>query len=492
MVRLCPVCGKPQQNLHTHLSRTHKMNNSQRQYWLGQEKCTKGSQRFTPYPQTKPVEDTKCDRFQLLHPFTALVTGMTGSGKTVWVQKLLEHAGQVIQPPPQRIVWSYSQWQPAYDQMLKNIPGIEFVKGIPHDLDEDWYFNSKINNLMVIDDQMTETSNDKRILNLFTKGSHHRNLSVIFLLQNVYFQGKIMRTLSLNAAYLVLFKNPRDKLQMMTLGKQMYPGKTEQFLQKYEAAVQRPYGYLFVDLKPNTADECRLRTNVLPDDALLSQTGGQTDALKTVGDFFQRQGYLQSPLLKVMQELEEQMNSILNDPRMSPDVKTKEYGMLFNRYLALQQQLPHAMLDIPRQEPTPFVEPTTDQSPLQEVTTPQNTISMSLASDSGIATATPKEPTLLQRLTSKVRTPFKTTGSLQGLETPSTPLKVPRSSSSTPVAQSLPPMEFPPTPPSTKETPVKWIRYQDINKYRDYVVQPPRRSERLRATIQSIPSWIKY
>ena len=225
------MCSKFVQNVSCHLSRVHKIDGPDRTRILREGKSQNVGQRFTPYPQVKPVE-TQCDRFQLRHPFTAVVSGMTGSGKTVWVQNLLEHANQVIQPPPQRVVWSYSQWQPAYDRMLKTIPGIEFVKGIPHDLDEDWYFDPKINNLMVIDDQMTETSNDKRILNLFTKGSHHRNLSVVFLLQNVYFQGKIMRTLSLNAAYLVLFKNPRDKLQMMTLGKQMYPGKTDQFLQK--------------------------------------------------------------------------------------------------------------------------------------------------------------------------------------------------------------------------------------------------------------------
>ncbi|KAK3727750.1 hypothetical protein QZH41_005214 [Actinostola sp. cb2023] len=207
---------------------------------------------------------------------------MTGSGKTVWVQNLLQHASRVIQPPPQRILWSYSQWQPTYEQMQQTLPGIEFVKGIPHDLDEDWYFDPKVNNLIVIDDQMADNSNDKRIMNLFTKGSHHRNLSVIFLCQNVYFQGKIMRTLSLNAAYLVLFKNPRDKLQITTLGKQMYPGKTDQFLHKYEAAVERPYGYLFVDLKPNTPEECRLRTNVLPNDP--PQTGGQLDAMKTIAE----------------------------------------------------------------------------------------------------------------------------------------------------------------------------------------------------------------
>ena len=212
--------------------------------------------------------------------------------------------------------------------------------------------------------------------------------------------------------------------------------------------------------------------------------------MRTVADFFQRQEYLQSPLLKTMQELEEQMNSILNDPSMPPDVKTKEYGVLFNRYLALQQQLPQA-INTTVQAPTSIVEPMTDQSLLQDVTTPQNTLSTSQTSDSGIAIATPKEPTLLQRLKSKVRTPFKTT-SLQGSEPPSTPLKAPQPSFSTPVAQSLPPMEFPPTPPSTREKPVKWIRYQDIDKYRDVVLQPPRRSERLRAVIKSIPNWEKY
>lgn len=222
MVRLCPICSKPQQNIYTHLSRTHKLDPSQRRYWLSQEKIQKESSRLMPHPPKQNME-ASCAPFQLLHPFTALVGGMTGSGKTIWVQTLLDNATEVIKPAPQRIIWSYSQWQPAYDHMLETIPGIEFVKGIPHDIDEDWYFDSAINNLIVIDDQMAETSNDKRILNLFTKGSHHRNLSVIFIVQNVYFQGKIMRTLSLNAAYLVLFKNPRDKLQMITLGKQMYP-----------------------------------------------------------------------------------------------------------------------------------------------------------------------------------------------------------------------------------------------------------------------------
>ena len=60
-----------------------------------------------------------------------MVAGMTGSGKTVWVQSLLQQAQTVIYQPPERIIWCYSQWQPAYTQLLMIIPTIKFVKGDP-------------------------------------------------------------------------------------------------------------------------------------------------------------------------------------------------------------------------------------------------------------------------------------------------------------------------------------------------------------------------
>ena len=58
---------------------------------------------------------------------------------------------------------------------------IEFVKGIPGSLENDSYLDVNICNLFVIDYQMMEAGKDNRILNLFTKGSHHRNLSVHYL-----------------------------------------------------------------------------------------------------------------------------------------------------------------------------------------------------------------------------------------------------------------------------------------------------------------------
>ena len=46
---------------------------------------------------------------------------------------------------------------------------------------------------MVIDDQMEDAGRDKRNVNLFTRGSHHRKLSVIYIVMYVFHQGRNSR-----------------------------------------------------------------------------------------------------------------------------------------------------------------------------------------------------------------------------------------------------------------------------------------------------------
>ena len=79
------------------------------------------------------------------------------------------------------------------------IPTIEFVKGIPEYLEIDSYLGVNTRNLIVVEDQMIEAGKDNRIVDLFTKGSHHRNLSVIYTVQNLFHQGKGNRSISLNS-----------------------------------------------------------------------------------------------------------------------------------------------------------------------------------------------------------------------------------------------------------------------------------------------------
>ena len=131
----------------------------------------------------------------------------------------------MIDGAPENIIWCYGMYQSAYDAMQRTIRNLTFIEGVPSDLES--MINPSIRNLVVLDDLMEELTNNNRITNMFTKGCHHRNLSVIFLLQNIFHRGKQLRDMSLNSHYLVLFKSPRDSSQVNHLAKQMFPGHTK-------------------------------------------------------------------------------------------------------------------------------------------------------------------------------------------------------------------------------------------------------------------------
>ena len=61
---------------------------------------------------------------------------------------------------------------------------------------------------------------------------------------------------------MVLFKNRRDKLQISILACQMYTGNNKYFLECYQDATARPYGYILVDLKESTQEEFRIRSGL--------------------------------------------------------------------------------------------------------------------------------------------------------------------------------------------------------------------------------------
>ena len=196
------------------------------------------------------------------HPFPVLIAGATSSGKTQFVKRLLESGEDMIDSAPQKIFWLYSIYQTAYDEMLTTIPNISFIEGVPSDLES--MIDPSIRNLVVINDLMREISNDCRITDLFTKGSHHRNMSVIFILQNIFHRGKELRDMSLNCHYLVLFKSPRDSSQINHLARQMFPGHAKYMQESFHDETKRAYGYLLCDLKPEAPEDVRLRTNIFP------------------------------------------------------------------------------------------------------------------------------------------------------------------------------------------------------------------------------------
>lgn len=139
---------------------------------------------------------------------------------------------------------------------------IRFVLGVP-DIEEIAVSNNKNAKLLILDDLMLQC--DEKVVNLFTRGSHHRNISVFLVTQNIFNQSKGQRDISLNAQYVILYKNPRDRGQVKFFSRQI--NDDHHFvIHAYNDATRNPHGYLLFDFKQTTPDIFRLRTCIFPDE----------------------------------------------------------------------------------------------------------------------------------------------------------------------------------------------------------------------------------
>jgi len=196
------------------------------------------------------------------HPFSCVIAGPSQSGKTVFLRKLLKGAHLYIHEAPERIVWCFGIQNDEQLNSIKNgvnIP-IDFVEGLP-DLNS---FSSNERSLLILDDLMFDAGKNSEIADLFTKHGHHKNISVILVLQNLYHKASYMRDIHTSCNFLILFKNPRDNAQIRYLERQCFPQWKNYLTEAYVSACSRPYGYLGIDLTQTTPNDRRVMTGFFP------------------------------------------------------------------------------------------------------------------------------------------------------------------------------------------------------------------------------------
>ena len=195
---------------------------------------------------------------RLKWPFTMIVAGPSGCGKTTLVAELLANVSRVMDRTPTKVIVAFSQMQPLYGTFTEIAPcPVQLLEGLPPDL------RPQPGTLLILDDLQGHDTK-KVIRDWFTVRSHHYDTSVIYLVQNVFDKNAEHRTVSLNAHYMAIFKNPRDASQVTHLAKQMFPHNVKLIAEAYKAATEQPHSYLFLDLKQTTQDIARLRDGILP------------------------------------------------------------------------------------------------------------------------------------------------------------------------------------------------------------------------------------
>ena len=206
---------------------------------------------------------TECREFRFKSPSSILVAGPSSSGKSVFVQKVIQEKNSLFERQPFKVCYCYGAWQNKFHELMKQ--GVHFHEGLPErNLLNQWFKGH--GGVLVMDDLMDEGGNDKRVLDIFTKDSHHNDITVLYLCQDVFPIGKYAKTISRNAHYVVAFKNPRDQLGVRNLVLQAFPSEWEEVLKVYREATHKPYGYLLLDLHPSSDDNERLKSNLLKEE----------------------------------------------------------------------------------------------------------------------------------------------------------------------------------------------------------------------------------
>ena len=162
-----------------------------------------------------------------------------------------------FQPKFEKIYFFYQHSQPLYDVMQKEIENLEFVRGVNFEF-IDSLKNNGTKHLLIFDDSCEEICNSRAFVDIATAG-RHRGLSTICIKHNLFHQSKLGRDVELQNTHIVLFKSPRDVMQVTTLSTQLGLGSKP--VDWYRDTTSVPFGHLLIGLSPCTDHRLRYCTS---------------------------------------------------------------------------------------------------------------------------------------------------------------------------------------------------------------------------------------
>ena len=183
-----------------------------------------------------------------------IIFGQTGAGKTYFMLEVIRQ--KLIHPFPKNIYYMYNieqdfmyRWNETEEQKITFIQGL----GVEQ-------MNTSEPSLLVIDDLLLSTN--KEVVEMFILGSHHKQISLFYLTQNLFPNCNMNRTMSNNAHYYVLFHNQRNFRQIHTLAHQIYVGKdVQRITNAYKRASKQERGFVVLSFAQGLPEEITVVTD---------------------------------------------------------------------------------------------------------------------------------------------------------------------------------------------------------------------------------------
>lgn len=129
------------------------------------------------------------DRYKVFsHPSQILIAGATKSGKTTLLMNVLKLAGMMFEPVPEEVYWFYTM-PSSVAHVPKALPSVRLRNGVPTE-DMITSITKEGRPKLIVLDDMQDVLEDKKqtkmLMDVLTKVSHHGNLTIVFIVQNLY------------------------------------------------------------------------------------------------------------------------------------------------------------------------------------------------------------------------------------------------------------------------------------------------------------------
>ena len=201
-------------------------------------------------------------------PCSISLIGMSSSGKSRYIRKMLEQADGMFTEAPSRVIYCYNVFQKLFTKMSESVPDICFYQGLPDRGTIASWASDERHLLLIFYYLYQELIQSKAVCDLTIMLSHHLNISCIMTSHNIFMCSKYSNTISTNLHYILLF-TIRNRLQLSVLGGQLFchKSKAKNFVKVYdivnsENCVGNP---LVIDNSPRSTNrQYMLRSNVLP------------------------------------------------------------------------------------------------------------------------------------------------------------------------------------------------------------------------------------
>ena len=227
-----------------------------------------GLPRFEDYMMLQGIE--KVPTFKLQAPGIYFLYGITMSGKTTALKKIIQYLPQILEfrvpssekesnewvlvPEIKKIDYFYggTAWQKNPFDFLESM-GVQFhSNGLPTQEYLDQVEKDEKPRLIILDDLMQEIHGSKFMVEVFTKAVHHSRLCVFMTQQTLHPHSKHSITLRSQATGSFYFRfSSEDRALRESFRKfETNPNILKELLEYYKSNIAKPGGYLYVDGHP--------------------------------------------------------------------------------------------------------------------------------------------------------------------------------------------------------------------------------------------------